>query len=85
MAVGHVNAPHYMQDITVLVDLPIFPYPWIYPPLLGEAWEALHRRCPIIPTRQREHTVPQFSMYNFHIPPPDEASASATHLEAVHL
>ena len=80
MVVGHVNAPHYMQDITVLVDLSIFLGPCIYPPLLGEAWQALHRRCLIIPTRQREHTVPQFSRYNFHIPPPDGASVSATHL-----
>ena len=40
MAVGHVNALHYMQDITVLVDLPAFPGPWIYPPLLGAGWAS---------------------------------------------
>ena len=85
MAAGHVNAPHYMQDITVLVNLPIFPGPWIYLQLLREALQALHRRCPVIHTRQRERTVPLLSMHNFHIPPPHGASVSATHLETVHL
>ena len=52
MAVGHVNASHYMLDSTVLVDLPIIPGRWIYLPLLGEAEQALHHCYPMICTRQ---------------------------------
>ena len=45
MAVGHVNASHYIQDIMVLVDTAVFPGPWLFPPLLGEAKQALCCRC----------------------------------------
>ena len=39
MAVGHVNALDYMQDITVLVDLSIFLGSCIYLPLLEPPME----------------------------------------------
>ena len=42
MAASHVNALHYVQSITVQVNPPVFPGPLIYPPLLGEAEQALY-------------------------------------------
>ena len=40
MAAGHLNAPHYVQDIMVPA---IFPGPRIFPPLLREAGWVLYR------------------------------------------
>ena len=86
MAAGHVNAPHYVPDITVLVDPLAFPGPWVYSPLLGEAEQALyHHRRPVIRTCLQEHAIPRVSIYNFHIPPTDGGAASGRHLETVHL
>ena len=87
-AVGHVNVPHYMyvQDITVPVDLLAFPGPWVYPPLLGKAEQALyHRRWPVICTHQLEQAIPWVSIYNFIILPTDGGATSGRHLETVHF
>ena len=86
MAAGHVNAPHYVPDITVQVDPLAFLGPWIYPPLLGEAEQALyHHRRPAIRTCLREHAIPRVSIHNFRIRPTDVGAASGRHLETVHL
>ena len=80
MAAGHVNALRYVPDITVPVDPPIFPGPWIYSQLLGEAEQALYR-CyyPVIRTHQWKRAVLRISTYNFRISPTDGASASCRH------
>ena len=86
MAANQIVAPHYVPNITLPVDPPAFPGPWIYPALLGDAKRSLfHRRYPAIQTRQREQALPRISTYNFRIPPTDGVAASLRHLETVHL
>ena len=86
MAANHIVAPHYVANITVLVDPPAFPGPWIYPELLGDAERTLyHLRYPAIQTRQRKQMVPRMSTYNFRISPMEGVAAIMRHLEAVHL
>ena len=86
MAANHIIAPHYVPNITVPIDPPAFPGPWIYPALLGDAERALfHRPYPAIWTRQREQAVPRISTYNFCIPPEDGVAASVRYPETVHL
>ena len=83
MAAGHVNAPHYVQDITVPKDPAVFPGSGTFPLLLGEAEQALYRRhYSVIRPHQQEYTPPWVSTYNFSIPPSDGAAANARHLEA---
>ena len=86
MAANQIAAPHYVPNITLPVDLPVFPDPWIYPALLGDAERSLfHRWYPAIWTRQREQALPRISTYNLRIPPADGVAASLRHLETVHL
>ena len=86
MAANHIVAPHYVGNITVSVDPPAFPGPWIYPALLEDAERALyHRRYLAIRTHQRKHVMPRMSNYNFRIPTTDGMTASMRHLETVHL
>ena len=86
MAANQIVALHYVPNITLPVDPPAFPGPWIYPALLGDAERSLfHRRYPAIRTRQREQAMPRISTYDFRIPPAEGVAASLRHLETVHL
>ena len=80
-----VNAPHYVANIVVPVDPPVFPGPGILPQALSDLERALYqRRYPAIRTRTREREEPRISTYNFRIPPDDGARASLQYLESVH-
>ena len=87
MAANHIVA--HVATITVPVDPPAFPGPWIYLALLGDAERALyHCRYPAIRNRQREQVMRRMSTYNFRIPPIHVChgvAASVRHLETVHL
>ena len=86
MAANQIVAPHYVPNITLPVDQPTFPGPWIYLALLGDAKRLLfYCRYPAIQTCQREQALPRISTYNFRIAPVDRVAASLRHLETVHL